>query len=162
MPQPLAPPRLAPQVSAPQSLPEHGVRCVFVELANTKLELLEPLGPGSPLAKFLQKSPAGGMCAAWAACRLSHCLPAHTATAAPPPTDRPLRCPGCPRTATPPCSHHICLEVPDIHAAVAHVGARIRLLDAQPRAGAHGLPVVFAHPKDMCGVLAEFEEVKKQ
>lgn len=57
-------------------------------------------------------------------------------------------------------SHHICLEVPDMDAAVAHVGQRVRLLDKQPRAGAHGLPVVFAHPKDMCGVLTELEEVK--
>lgn len=49
------------QVSEPQSLPEHGVRVVFVELPNTKLELLEPLGAGSPIAKFLEKNAAGGM-----------------------------------------------------------------------------------------------------
>ncbi|TCL70428.1 methylmalonyl-CoA epimerase [Rhizobium sp. BK251] len=48
-------------VSAPQALPEHGVTVVFVELPNTKVELLEPLGEGSPIAAFLAKNPAGGM-----------------------------------------------------------------------------------------------------
>jgi methylmalonyl-CoA/ethylmalonyl-CoA epimerase len=100
-------------------LPEHGVRVAFVTLANTKLELLEPLGENSPIANFLKKNPAGGM-------------------------------------------HHICLEVPDIHAAMDKVAAagEVRLLDAKPKVGAHGTPVVFMHPKDMCGVLTELEEVK--
>lgn len=48
-------------MSAPQDLPEHGVRVAFVELANTKLELLEPLGQGSPIAKFLERNAAGGV-----------------------------------------------------------------------------------------------------
>ncbi|MGR6465985.1 methylmalonyl-CoA epimerase [Rhizobium sp. PAMB 3182] len=48
-------------VSAPQSLPEHGVTVVFVELPNTKVELLEPLGEASPIAAFLEKNPSGGM-----------------------------------------------------------------------------------------------------
>jgi methylmalonyl-CoA/ethylmalonyl-CoA epimerase len=48
-------------VSAPQALPEHGVTVVFVELPNTKVELLEPLGAGSPIAKFLDRNPDGGM-----------------------------------------------------------------------------------------------------
>ena len=48
-------------VTAPQDLPEHGVRVVFVELPNTKIEFLEPLGAGSPIAKFLEKNPDGGM-----------------------------------------------------------------------------------------------------
>ena len=48
-------------VSAPQPLPEHGVTVVFVELPNTKIELLEPLGADSPLAKFLEKNAQGGM-----------------------------------------------------------------------------------------------------
>jgi methylmalonyl-CoA/ethylmalonyl-CoA epimerase len=48
-------------VSAPQALPEHGVTVVFVELPNTKIELLEPLGADSPILKFLEKSPDGGM-----------------------------------------------------------------------------------------------------
>ena len=52
---------LGARVSAPQALPEHGVTVVFVELPNTKVELLEPLGEASPIAAFLQKSPGGGM-----------------------------------------------------------------------------------------------------
>jgi methylmalonyl-CoA/ethylmalonyl-CoA epimerase len=52
---------LGATVSQPQPLPEHGVTVVFVELANTKVELLEPLGDTSPIAAFLEKNPAGGM-----------------------------------------------------------------------------------------------------
>lgn len=52
---------LGAKVSAPQALPEHGVTVVFVELENTKVELLEPLGEGSPIAAFLSKNPSGGM-----------------------------------------------------------------------------------------------------
>lgn len=49
------------RVSEPQPLPEHGVTVVFVELENTKTELLEPLGEDSPIAAFLARSPAGGI-----------------------------------------------------------------------------------------------------
>ncbi len=52
---------LGAAVSQSQALPEHGVTVVFVELPNTKVELLEPLGENSPIAAFLEKSPAGGM-----------------------------------------------------------------------------------------------------
>ena len=52
---------LGASVSAPQALAEHGVTVVFVELPNTKVELLEPLGEASPIAAFLEKNPAGGM-----------------------------------------------------------------------------------------------------
>lgn len=52
---------LGAAVSAPQALPEHGVTVVFVELPNTKIELLEPLGENSPIAAFLDKNPSGGM-----------------------------------------------------------------------------------------------------
>ena len=52
---------LGAEVSAPQRLPEHGVTVVFITLPNTKIELLEPLGETSPIAKFLEKSPDGGM-----------------------------------------------------------------------------------------------------
>jgi methylmalonyl-CoA/ethylmalonyl-CoA epimerase len=52
---------LGAKVSAPQVLPEHGVTVVFVELPNTKVELLEPLGEASPIAAFLDKNPSGGM-----------------------------------------------------------------------------------------------------
>jgi methylmalonyl-CoA/ethylmalonyl-CoA epimerase len=52
---------LGARVSAPVALPEHGVTTVFVELGNTKIELLHPLGEGSPVAKFLKRNPDGGM-----------------------------------------------------------------------------------------------------
>ncbi len=52
---------LGARVSAPLALPEHGVTVVFVELPNTKIELLEPLGPGSPVAKFMESNASGGM-----------------------------------------------------------------------------------------------------
>ncbi len=48
-------------VSETMALPDHGVTTVFIELPNTKIELLEPLGSGSPIARFLDKNPAGGM-----------------------------------------------------------------------------------------------------
>ncbi len=52
---------LGAQVSAPSAQPEHGVTVVFVTLANTKIELLEPLGADSPIANFLERNPAGGV-----------------------------------------------------------------------------------------------------
>jgi|SRR6516225_1941953 methylmalonyl-CoA/ethylmalonyl-CoA epimerase len=48
-------------VSEPRALPAHGVTVVFVELANTRIELLEPLGDASPVHGFLERNPAGGM-----------------------------------------------------------------------------------------------------
>ena len=48
-------------VSAPEPQPDHGVTVVFVELPNTKIELLHPLGADSPIAKFLERNPDGGM-----------------------------------------------------------------------------------------------------
>lgn len=108
---------LGAKVSAPQDLPEHGVTVVFVELPNTKIELLYPLGETSPIAGFLEKNPAGGI-------------------------------------------HHLCFEVDDITAAadtVRATGARI-LGDGTPKIGAHGKPVLFAHPKDFHGALVEFEQ----
>ena len=52
---------LGAEVSEPLDLPEHGVTTVFVTLPNTKLELLHPLGEGSPIAGFLAKNAAGGI-----------------------------------------------------------------------------------------------------
>jgi methylmalonyl-CoA/ethylmalonyl-CoA epimerase len=48
-------------VSAPVAIPEHGVNTVFVDLGNTKVELLQPLGEDSPIARFLERNPGGGM-----------------------------------------------------------------------------------------------------
>jgi len=111
---------LGAEVSAPQDLPEHGVTVVFVELANTKVELLHPLGDNSPISGFLEKNPSGGI-------------------------------------------HHLCFEVSDIATAAAALkgqGARV-LGDGTPKPGAHGLPVLFLHPKDFDGTLIELEEVRK-
>ena len=112
---------LGAHVHHPKDLPEHGVTVVFVELDNTKLELMTPLGDTSPIAKFLAEHPAGSM-------------------------------------------HHICFEVPDLaHAARTLVAGGARILgDGTPRTGAHGLPVLFLHPKDFDGTLIELEEVKPE
>lgn len=112
---------LGAMVSAPVELPDHGVRVVFVDTGNSKVELLEPLDEQSPIAGFLAKNPDGGM-------------------------------------------HHICFEVADIAGAAERLiglGARI-LGDGKPRIGAHGLPVLFLHPKDFDGTLIELEEVKPE
>jgi len=110
--------QLGADVSAPHALPEHGVTVVFVQLANTKIELLHPLGEHSPISGFLEKSPTGGI-------------------------------------------HHLCFEVEDLSEAAARLtreGARV-LGDGKPKIGAHGLPVLFLHPKDFDGTLIELEEV---
>lgn len=52
---------LGAKVSPATAEPDHGVSVVFVELPNTKIKLLEPLGPASPIAKFLEKNAAGGI-----------------------------------------------------------------------------------------------------
>jgi methylmalonyl-CoA/ethylmalonyl-CoA epimerase len=104
-------------IREPQPLPEHGVTVVFVELENTKIELMTPLGTDSPIAKFMEKNPGGGV-------------------------------------------HHVCYEVPDIASAartLTDAGARVL---GEVKLGAHGLPVLFLHPKDFDGTLIELEEVK--
>jgi len=60
--------------------------------------------------------------------------------------------------------HHLCFEVPDLaHAARTLVAGGARILgDGQPRIGAHGLPVLFLHPRDFDGTLIELEEVKPE
>ena len=107
------------QVGEPQDLPEHGVTVAFVELENARLELMTPLGPHSPVARFLDRNPGGGM-------------------------------------------HHVCYEVPDIAGAVATLMAAGARVLGEIRPGAHGLPVVFLHPKDFDGTLIELEEVKPE
>lgn len=52
---------LGASVRAPQDEPAHGVTVVFIDLPNTKIELLSPLGEASPIAGFLEKNPAGGI-----------------------------------------------------------------------------------------------------
>ena len=52
---------LGAKVGAPQDEPDHGVTVVFIELPNTKIELLYPLGDASPIKSFLEKNPSGGI-----------------------------------------------------------------------------------------------------
>ncbi len=52
---------LGAEVSGPLPQPEHGVTVVFITLPNTKIELLQPLGESSPIAKFLERNPEGGI-----------------------------------------------------------------------------------------------------
>ena len=52
---------LGASVGAPKDEPDHGVTVVFIELPNTKIELLHPLGENSPIAGFLAKNPSGGI-----------------------------------------------------------------------------------------------------
>ena len=110
--------KLGATVSEPLDLPHQGVTTAMVELPNTKVELVAPYGDDSPVVKFLEKNPSGGM-------------------------------------------HHICYEVDDIIAArdrLVAEGARV-LGSGEPKPGAHGLPVLFLHPKDFCGTLIEIEQV---
>ena len=104
----------ATSVTDKRPLPEFGVTVCFVNLPNSQIELLEPLGEDSVIAAFLEKNPRGGQ-------------------------------------------HHVCFEVADILAArdaLRAKGAAI-LGTGEPRIGAHGVPVIFVHPKDMAGVLVE-------
>jgi methylmalonyl-CoA/ethylmalonyl-CoA epimerase len=102
----------------PFDLPAQGVRVCFVDAPNAQIELIEPLGADSPIAKFLEKNPIGGQ-------------------------------------------HHVCFEVPEIHAAKAELEANGARVLGEPRIGAHGTPVFFVHPKDMGGVLVEIMESPK-
>ena len=54
--------------------------------------------------------------------------------------------------------HHVCFEVPDIHAAAADMKAKGATVLGEPRIGAHGTPVIFIHPKNLGGVLVELME----
>lgn len=113
---------LGAEVSEPLHLPDHGVTTVFVALENTKIELLHPLGENSPISKFLENNPQGGI-------------------------------------------HHFSLDVRDLNTdrdQLVASGVRI-LKDAQGtevKIGAHGVPVLFLHPKDCQGCLIELEEHK--
>ncbi len=104
----------ATRIQPPFDLPDQGVRVCFVDLPNSQIELIEPLGADSPILAFLAKNPKGGQ-------------------------------------------HHVCFEVSDILAARDELVARgaTVLRNGEPRIGAHGVPVIFVHPRDMGGVLIE-------
>jgi methylmalonyl-CoA/ethylmalonyl-CoA epimerase len=57
--------------------------------------------------------------------------------------------------------HHLCFEVPEIHAAHAYFTGKGARVLGEPRIGAHGTPVFFVHPKDMGGVLTEIMETPR-
>ncbi|MBX9814930.1 MAG: methylmalonyl-CoA epimerase [Proteobacteria bacterium SG_bin5] len=57
--------------------------------------------------------------------------------------------------------HHLCYEVPDIHAAKAWFERQGKRVLGEPRIGAHGTPIFFVHPRDMGGVLTEIMETPK-
>jgi len=101
-------------ITEPFDLPEQGVKVCFVNLANSQIELIEPLGEASPIHGFLAKNPKGGQ-------------------------------------------HHVCFEVADILATRDEMRARGATIlgTGEPRIGAHGMPIIFVHPKDMGGVLVE-------
>jgi methylmalonyl-CoA/ethylmalonyl-CoA epimerase len=108
----------ATKIHEPFDLPPQGVRVCFVDLPNSQIELIEPLGESSPLHGFLARNPAGGQ-------------------------------------------HHVCFEVPDIHAAAADMAAKGARVLGEPRIGAHGTPVIFLHPKGTGGVLVELMETPR-
>ncbi len=58
--------------------------------------------------------------------------------------------------------HHMCFEVPDIHAAKAEFEAQGKRVLGEPRIGAHGTLIFFVHPKDMGGILTEIMETPKE
>ena len=104
-------------VSDPQTSEEQGVTIVYVTLGNVNIELMSPHGDSSPIAKFLERNPAGGL-------------------------------------------HHVGVEVSDMDAAIDHLKAhKIRVLgDGTAANGIHGNPILFLHPKDLCGTLLELEQ----
>jgi methylmalonyl-CoA/ethylmalonyl-CoA epimerase len=101
--------------SAPEHVPGQGVNVVFVGGGESRLELIEPVSPDSPVARFIGRRGSG--------------------------------------------LHHIAYRVPDLEATLRRLeAAGIRLIDSQPREGAHGRRVAFVHPSAMHGVLVELVE----
>jgi len=91
---------------------EQKVRVAFLAVGESRIELLEPTSPDSPVAKYIEKNGEG--------------------------------------------IHHIAYEVADIEASLAELKAKaVRLVDAQPRGGAHGTRIAFLHPRSTGGVLTE-------
>jgi methylmalonyl-CoA epimerase len=94
------------------------VRVGFFPVGESRIELVEPAAPDSPISKFLEKKGAG--------------------------------------------LHHICLEVEDLNAALEELKAKgVRLIDSEPRPGAHGYNIAFVHPQSASGVLLELTEKQK-
>lgn len=100
-----------------EEVEDQKVRAAFFGIGETKLELLFPTDPSSPISKFLeQKKGRGGL-------------------------------------------HHICIEVDDLEGHLKELKSQgVRLIDEEPRIGAHGKKVAFVHPKATHGVLIELSE----
>lgn len=95
-----------------EEVAEQKVKVAMLQVGESKIELLEPTSPESPIAKFLEKNGPG--------------------------------------------IHHVAYEVEDIESAIAHMLAQgARMIDEQPRNGAHGTKIAFVHPKSSNGVLTE-------
>src|SRR5258708_19163722 len=99
-------------------LPAQGVRVCFVDTPNSQIELIEPLGEKSPIAKFLEKNPLGGQ-------------------------------------------HHVCFEVPAIHAAKAEFEAKGARVLGEPRIGPPGTPAFFVPPHHMARLPTQIMETPK-
>lgn len=95
-----------------EEVAEQKVRVAFLAIGESKIELLEPTAPDSPIAGFLEKNGPG--------------------------------------------IHHLAYEVEDIEAAIRHLEEQgTRMIDRQPRNGAHGAKIAFIHPKSSNSVLTE-------
>lgn len=95
-----------------EEVAEQRVRVAFLQIGESRIELLEPTSPDSPVAKFLEKNGEG--------------------------------------------IHHLAYEVDDIEQALRDLDAQgVRLIDREPRNGAHGSKIAFIHPKASGGVLTE-------
>ncbi|MDD2850586.1 MAG: methylmalonyl-CoA epimerase [Desulfuromonadaceae bacterium] len=99
-----------------EEVSEQKVRVAMLQIGESKIELLEPTSPDSPVAKFIEKNGAG--------------------------------------------IHHVAYEVADIKVAIAGlISSGVRMIDEQPRNGAHGTRIAFIHPKSSNGVLTEICQV---
>ncbi len=93
-----------------------GVEEAMIPVGGSFVQLLQPLGPDTPVGRFLERNGEG--------------------------------------------MHHIAFTVPDIDAALDHLGQReARLIDHHPRLGGRGARIAFVHPKDLAGTLVELVEL---
>lgn len=104
--------QLGMEYEGSEEVAEQKVRVAFLKVGESRIELLEPTAPDSPVAKFLEKNGEG--------------------------------------------IHHMAYEVEDIEQTLAELKAgNVRLIDEQPRRGAHNSRIAFLHPKASGGVLTE-------
>ena len=99
-----------------EEVPDQKVKTAFFQVGESAFELLEATDPSSPIARFLERNPRGGL-------------------------------------------HHVCVAVDDIEAVlVRYKEAGLRLIDQEPRRGAHNKWVAFIHPAATGGVLLELSQ----